>query len=62
MSRVCGGRTRGNGYELREGRFRLNIREVFYTVGSEAVAQVAQRGGGAPSLQTAKVKIGRAHV
>ena len=56
LSRVCWDGTWGNGFKLREGRFRLNIREVFYTVGSEAVAQVAQRGGGAPSLQTAKVR------
>jgi len=29
----------------------------FYTKGSEAVAQAAQGGGGAPSLQTAKVRL-----
>ena len=33
------------------------VKQVFYTRGGEAVAQVAQRGGGAPSLQTAKVRL-----
>ena len=32
-------------------------KNVFYNKGSEALAQVAQRGGGAPSLQTPKVRL-----
>ena len=32
-------------------------RRSFYTTGSEAVAQVAQRGGDAPSLQTAELRL-----
>jgi len=32
-------------------------RRDFYNKGSEALAQAAQRGGGAPSLQTAKVRL-----
>ena len=36
----------------------MDIRKnFFYNKGGEALAQVAQRGGGAPSLQTAKVRL-----
>jgi len=43
-------RTRGNGFQLKEGRFKLSKEKVFYNKGGEALAQVAQRGDGCPIL------------
>jgi len=44
FSTFCCDRTRQNGIKLKEGRLRLDIRR-FYNKDSEALAEVAQRGG-----------------
>jgi len=57
FSRVCGNRTRGNVFKLREGRFRLDMRKKSFTV---RVVRHWHRLVDAPSLQSFKVRLDQA--
>ena len=42
FSRVCHDISRGNGFKLKEGRFRLDIKEVFYSEGGDTLEQITR--------------------
>jgi len=54
FSRVCCDRTRGDGFKLKEGRYK---EDIFYNEGDKALEQVSQRGGRCIFLEPFKVRL-----
>jgi len=60
FSRACSDRIRDNGFKLKEGGFRLDIRKKFFTMKLEQVEHWHRLPRGmedAPSLETFKVRL-----
>ena len=56
--RVDSDRTRGNGFKLRQGRFRLDIRrKFFHTEGGDALNRLPKEAVDAPSLEAFKARL-----
>jgi len=61
FSRACCSRTRSNGFQLREGRFRLDTRKTFFTVRvMKHWSRLPREAVEAPSLETFKARLDRA--
>ena len=58
FSRACSNRTRGNGFKLKEGRFKLEIRKKFFTVRVVSHRnRLPREAVDAPSLEAFKARL-----
>ena len=56
--RACSNRTRGNGFKLKEGRFRLDKKTTFFTVRvAKHWNRLSREVVDAPYLETSKVRL-----
>ena len=60
FSRVCGDRTRGSGFKLEEGRFRLDTREEYFIEGVGRNWNRLPSDVGSLSLKFFKARLGQA--
>ena len=61
LTRACGDRTRGNGFKLKEEKFRFDIREKFFTMRMvRPWPRLPREAVAAPSLEGRKARLDRA--
>lgn len=61
FTRACSNRTRGNSFQLKESKFRLDLRKKFFTLSVVRHSnRLPQEAVGAPSLEMFKARLDKA--